>query len=65
MALRFIKSGASSNENPIDYHSPVVRNHILYKARKSNEVFIKLHIKSIKYTNTTLFEIVSFFAFLN
>ena len=65
MALRFIKSGASSDENPIVYHSPVVRNHILYKARKSNEVFIKLHIKSIKYTKTTLFEIVSFFAFLN
>ena len=50
MALRFIKSGASSDENPIVYHSPVVKNHILYKARKSNEVFIKLHIKSIKYT---------------
>ena len=49
MALRFIKSGASSDENPIVYHSPVVKNHILYKARKSNEVFIKLHIKSIKY----------------
>lgn len=63
--IAFYKSGASSNENPIVYHSPVVRNHILYKARKSNEVFIKLHIKSIKYTKTTLFEIVSFFAFLN
>ena len=50
MALRFTKSGASSNENPIVYHSPVVKNHILYKARKSNEVFIKLHIKIIKYT---------------
>ena len=49
MALHFTKSGASSNENQIVYHSPVVRNHILYKARKSNEVFIKLHIKSIKY----------------
>ena len=29
------------------------------------EVFIELNIKSIKYTKTTLFEIVSFFAFLN
>ena len=36
-----------------------------YPARKSNEVFIKLYIKSIKYTKTTLFEMVSFFAFLN
>ena len=61
MALHLTKSGASSNENQIVYHSPVVRNHILYKARKSNEVYIK----SIKYTKTTLFEIVSFFAFLN
>ena len=34
-----------------------------YPARKSNEVFIKLYIKSIKYTKTTLFEIVSFFVF--
>ena len=65
MALRFIKSGASSDENPIVYHSPVVKNHILYKARKSNEIFIKLYIKSIEYTKMTLFEIVSFFAFLN
>lgn len=65
MALHFTKSGASSDENPIVYHSPAVKKHILYKARKSNEVFIKLYIKSIKYTKTTLFEIVSFFAFLN
>ena len=65
MVLHFTKSGASSNENPIVYHGPAVKKHILYKARKSNEVFIKLHIKSIKYTKTTLFEIVSFFAFLN
>lgn len=50
MALHFTKSGASSDENPIVYHSPVVKNHILYKARKSNEVFIKLYIKRIKYT---------------
>ena len=65
MALHFTKSGASSNENQIVYHGPAVKKHILYKAKKSNEVFIKLHIKSIKYTKTTLFEIVSFFAFLN
>lgn len=50
MALHFTKSGASSDENPIVYHSPAVKKHILYKARKSNEVFIKLYIKSIKYT---------------
>lgn len=50
MALHFTKSGASSNENQIVYHGPAVKNHILYKARKSNEVFIKLYIKSIKYT---------------
>lgn len=65
MALHFTKSGASSNENQIVYHGPVVKKHILYKERKSNEVFIELDIKNIKYIKTTLFEIVSFFAFLN
>lgn len=50
MALHFTKSGASSNENQIVYHGPAVKKHILYKERKSNEVFIKLYIKSIKYT---------------
>ena len=37
MALHFTKSGASSDENPIVYHSPAVKNHILYKAKKSNQ----------------------------
>ena len=50
MALRFTRSGASSDENPIVYHSPVVKNNFLYTGWKSIELFINLYIKRIMYT---------------